>query len=372
MIRSITPFLLVSSLFAGSYDYNYSPLQKEAQGVEKDYFFYGDFEKIIRFDPIYFHDGSSQSSADSILDSVVKNVDTLKEQERNVSVTVIGHSFEENEDENLSQSYMQSVVDALVDRGLDKELISKDARKTKDKAATDLTQEGRDLSERVMVTIYVQNLQDSDGDGVFDKDDACPNTPKGSAVDEKGCLLDSDHDGVFDIYDECPNTPEGNAVDAKGCLLDTDKDGVLDIDDKCPQTPFGKVVDAKGCHTLQDLALNFETRSANIKDESYQRVENFAKFLKENSEYKVEIIGHTDSVGKDQANLKLSNERAKSVRDALISEGVDAKRITATGKGETKPIATNDTAEGRAKNRRIEARLYEETKSQDESENTTN
>ncbi len=88
---------------------------------------------------------------------------------------------------------------------------------------------------------------DADGDGVPDYLDKCSNTPKGVKVDASGCPLDSDHDGVPDYLDKCPNTPKGVKIDAFGCPLDSDGDGVPDYLDKCPNTPSGVKVDASGC-----------------------------------------------------------------------------------------------------------------------------
>ena len=94
--------------------------------------------------------------------------------------------------------------------------------------------------------------RDTDGDGVPDKKDKCPNTPQGAKVDASGCPLDSDGDGVYDGIDQCPNTPKGAKVDAKGCPSDADGDGVVDGIDQCPDTPKGATVDAKGCPTDSD------------------------------------------------------------------------------------------------------------------------
>ena len=93
---------------------------------------------------------------------------------------------------------------------------------------------------------------DTDGDGVFDGLDQCPGTPKGATVDAHGCPTDTDGDGVFDGLDQCPDSPKGATVDAKGCPSDTDGDGVLDGIDQCPNTPKGATVDAKGCPSDTD------------------------------------------------------------------------------------------------------------------------
>jgi OmpA-OmpF porin, OOP family len=94
--------------------------------------------------------------------------------------------------------------------------------------------------------------QDGDGDGVFDGLDMCANTPRGATVDAKGCPSDSDGDGVFDGIDLCAGTPAGAKVDMKGCPLDSDGDGVVDGPDQCPNTPRGATVDAKGCPSDSD------------------------------------------------------------------------------------------------------------------------
>jgi len=89
--------------------------------------------------------------------------------------------------------------------------------------------------------------KDADGDGVPDKIDRCPDTPKGLPVDAFGCPVDSDNDGVVDYLDKCPDTPPGVKVDTAGCPIDSDRDGVPDSRDKCPDTHIGVKVDAAGC-----------------------------------------------------------------------------------------------------------------------------
>ncbi len=201
---------------------------------------------------------------------------------------------------------------------------------------------------------------DSDKDGVPDYKDRCPDTPIGVKVDNAGCPLDSDKDGVPDYKDKCPNTPleAKGLVDNAGCPLDSDKDGVPDYKDRCPNTPEGYKVDEKGCFHEVRLEIHFDTNKADIKPEYIPVLEKFAKFLKENPKIKVEIQGHTDSVGSEEYNLKLSQKRAEAVKRVLVEKfGISPDRIIAKGYGESMPIAPNDTEEGRAKNRRVVAKI---------------
>lgn len=203
---------------------------------------------------------------------------------------------------------------------------------------------------------------DADGDGVVDDKDECPNTPEGAAVDEVGCELDSDGDGVVDSRDRCPGTPPGTEVDADGCEIigDSDGDGVLDNRDKCPGTPAGVRVDADGCRILTQgdviklEGVFFEFDSAKLKSESQTRLDRDAASLNRNAGVRVEIAGHTDSVGSDTYNQSLSQKRAESVREYLLSQGVSSSQLTARGYGESNPVASNTTDDGRAQNRRVE------------------
>lgn len=196
---------------------------------------------------------------------------------------------------------------------------------------------------------------DTDGDGVIDKADKCPGTPKGVKVDKVGCPLDSDGDGVPDYLDKCPGTPKGVKVDKVGCPLDSDGDGVPDHKDKCPNTLKGAPVNSVGCWTLK--GITFDTNKSDIKPQFHGLLDENVEVLKKNPTVKVEIQGHTDSAGSDTYNQSLSEKRAKSVKDYLISKGIDAARVSSRGLGESKPIASNDTPEGMAKNRRIEVKI---------------
>lgn len=202
---------------------------------------------------------------------------------------------------------------------------------------------------------------DSDGDGVADKDDSCPTVAGLKSLN--GCP-DADGDGVADGDDDCPNTA-GPAAN-KGCPWpDTDGDGVLDKDDKCPDVK-GTVANA-GCpevtaevqKTLNEYAktILFDTGKSSIQAQSAQVLDDIVKILNEYPTAKFTVEGHTDSVGSAELNQRLSDARANSVKEYLVEHGVDAFRLSALGYGETKPIDTNKTRAGRANNRRVEINL---------------
>ena len=200
-------------------------------------------------------------------------------------------------------------------------------------------------------------VKDSDNDGIIDSLDKCANTPSGLKVNANGCALDTDKDGVFDSLDSCANTPFGTKVDAKGCAIDLDKDGVENALDKCPNTPLNSRVDTNGCAEMVTLTVNFKSDSTELAGEATESIDAFVEFLKVQKAYKTLLVGYSDSRGNDAYNLKLSEKRANAVKDIIISKGISADRVTSKGMGEANPVATNETKEGRAQNRRIEAEL---------------
>jgi len=174
---------------------------------------------------------------------------------------------------------------------------------------------------------------------------------------------DADHDGIPDTLDRCPQDP--GSPDTDGCP-DADNDDIPDIDDKCP-TQLGPV-ENQGCPVekpiveykppklvLLNAGINFETGSAKIQRDSFKVVDAVAKFLREHPEIKkVQVEGHTDNRGSLKINLDLSKRRAHSVLERLVDDGIARERLTSDGYGFSRPIASNATAVGRAKNRRVE------------------
>ena len=202
---------------------------------------------------------------------------------------------------------------------------------------------------------------DTDGDGIIDSEDACVDV-KGTKI-MKGCP-DADGDGVADKDDNCPAVK--GAKDNAGCPWpDTDGDSVIDKDDKCP-TVAGTVAN-NGCPEVSDDAIKklndyaktilFNSGKSSFQKQTMPVLQAITAILKEYPTAKFSIEGHTDSDGKDASNLKLSQDRAAAVKNYLVANGIDASRLTSEGFGEAKPIDSNKTAKGKANNRRVEVKL---------------
>jgi len=247
--------------------------------------------------------------------------------------------------------------------------------------------------------VSLKGCPDADNDGIADKDDKCPNIP---GIKEFNGCPDTDGDGVEDAIDECPNEkgkPEFNgcpdfdndSVEDRfdscrfvaglaifnGCP-DSDGDSIPDHLDDCPKVAGPK--ENKGCPVIEVAVkklfekalqgIQFETGKAVIKSTSFGIMDEIVKVMVENPDYRIFITGHTDNVGDSTKNMDLSKERATAVKNYLLEKGVDFKRISSEGFGDTKPVADNATKEGRAKNRRVEFTVQFEDFVQEEPKST--
>ncbi|MBD3345546.1 MAG: OmpA family protein [Chitinivibrionales bacterium] len=214
---------------------------------------------------------------------------------------------------------------------------------------------------------------DNDEDGIIDTKDKCPLVAEDfdGFEDKDGCPdYDNDKDGVPDSLDKCPNDVEDfdKFKDDDGCPdIDNDKDGIPDLKDKCPNEPetFNNLNDKDGCpdekkqeskmpkHQIM-RGVNFSSGSAEMSFDSYKHLDPIIEEMKKYPEIEIEIRGHTDSIGRSSANKRLSQMRAESVRQYMMSRGIEGHRMRAVGFGSSSPIADNRTAAGRAQNRRIE------------------
>ncbi len=206
-------------------------------------------------------------------------------------------------------------------------------------------------------------VPDSDGDGIDDEHDKCPNVAGLAKYD--GCPIpDTDGDGINDEEDKCPTV--AGLAKYNGCPApDRDNDGINDDEDKCPDV--AGIASNNGCpevpanvtKSLQvaSQGIAFGTSNAKLTTRSNVALDKVVAIMNENPTLHVRVEGHTDNAGDDDANMKLSQDRADAVKAYLVSKGISEDRITTEGFGETQPIAENTTATGRTKNRRIEIKI---------------
>jgi len=206
-------------------------------------------------------------------------------------------------------------------------------------------------------------IPDTDKDGINDEEDKCPTVP--GVARYQGCPIpDTDKDGINDEEDKCPTVP--GVARYQGCPVpDTDGDGINDEEDRCPNLPG--VRENQGCPVISEAIkkrinlaaknILFETGKSILRPSSFKGLNDVAKIMQEYPDVELAIDGHTDNVGSDEMNQTLSDNRANSVKTYLVNKGVAESRITATGHGETMPVADNKTAAGRQQNRRSELTL---------------
>jgi len=206
-------------------------------------------------------------------------------------------------------------------------------------------------------------VPDSDGDGINDELDKCPNQAGLAKYD--GCPIpDSDGDGINDEEDKCPN--QAGTAKYNGCPVpDRDNDGINDEEDKCPD--LAGVASNNGCpevpaNVSKSIGLaaehiSFGTNNAKLTAASNASLDKVVTIMNENPGLRIRIEGHTDNKGDADANMKLSQDRAAAVKTYIVSKGISEDRITTEGFGGTQPVADNNTATGRTKNRRIEIRM---------------
>ncbi|MBK9099364.1 MAG: OmpA family protein [bacterium] len=254
------------------------------------------------------------------------------------------------------------------------------------------------------LTVYFFGVKDSDSDGVADEDDLCPNTgpnvivdqfgcpvdndrdgvpdyldqcsdtPANIPVDVDGCPVDSDDDGIPDYLDLCKDTPEGVQVDKRGCPEDSDGDGVPDFRDNCPDTPPGTEVNKMGCpieSTKAELpeitsmvlssGVNFETGKSLLLPGARSELEKMIAVMKKHPDTFWQISGYTDNTGSLSLNKELSYERAESVADYLVLNGINRSRLIVKGFGPEYAVADNSTEFGRSQNRRVEINFQDGT-----------
>ena len=291
----------------GLYDYEFNvAASKNVKSTDLDnHLMYDKFAMIKRFEFVNMDNFDLNKNN---LAEVAKVINNYKDQD--IKVTVIGHTQNmEDKEESFKKAgtYARTIKDELVKNGVDKNIIIEESRVDYNKSFLETDMGDKTLNNLVAIALYV---------------------PKKEKNAEK-------------------------------TILDDDKDGVINELDKCPNTQAGYTVDENGCTNKINLEVLFENNSALIKEDTKEKVLAFSKYLKDNKAFNSVITGHSSKENKSSAayNQKLSEKRANAIKDLIVANGVEASRIQAIGKGFEQPIATNDTAEGQALNRRIEAEL---------------
>jgi len=312
----------------GIYNYSYSP-NAPAKSKKTNIFLTGNFDKVLRYDSLYFNENSLSEDSQKVFDIISKDIHSyLDDESKNVIVSILGFTQKvENKNEevtletgytNFFQSiaqrdnlnpesaseealnFIEIVYEKMLDSNISSEVIYRENRVGKDNLYTEEFSDGRDLNNRVDVAIYVKDISDPDTDG----------------------------------------------------------DGVTDSNDYCPQTPLGSKVDVNGCPLILSLDLKFDFDKATISDKkSLDDVKKLSTFMNKYPAYHANIIGHTDSVGKASYNKKLSIRRAQVVKNMIIEDGIDTTRISFEGRGESEPLFENINPFNRHKNRRTEVEL---------------
>ncbi|MES1220538.1 MAG: OmpA family protein [Bacteroidota bacterium] len=240
--------------------------------------------------------------------------------------------------------------------------------------------------------VPIPEVKDTDGDGIMDDKDKCPNVP--GTLKYEGCPIpDTDKDGINDDEDKCPDVPgiaryqgcpvpdtdkdgindeEDKCKDVpglaryQGCPIpDSDKDGINDEEDKCPN--LAGVAENQGCPLISEEVkkkvdyaaknIYFNTGSSKLLSKSFKGLNEVVTILNGSADLKLAIDGYTDNTGKPESNQTLSDKRSAAVKQYLVSKGIDESRLTSAGHGQDNPVADNKTSAGRAKNRRVELKL---------------
>ena len=292
----------------GLYDYEFNvAANKNVESTPLDnHLMYDKFDLIKRFD---FINMDKFDINNNNVSEIAKTINNYKNDD--IKVTVIGHTQAMTDNEKSykqAASYAESIKNALIKNGVNKDVIIEESRVNLDRSFLETNKSDGTLNNVVAIALYV---------------------PKISKVADKA-VLDDDNDGVINELDKCPNTPAGYTVDANGCT--------------------NKI----------NLEVLFEHDSSVVKEDTKEKVLAFAKYLNDNKEFNTAITGHASKKSANSSaeyNQKLSEARANAIKNLLSANGVESSRIQAIGKGFEQPIASNDTDEGRAKNRRIEAEL---------------
>jgi outer membrane protein OmpA-like peptidoglycan-associated protein len=324
-MKTILAILLstIITLASGLYDYPYLTNQDNKIDSKMDKkLMYGDFERILRFDPVYFIPETNMMKEDS--NETLQKVQEAfeKYQDRKLVLTIIGYTDHvQTQTEKINQStwyptytndlsiesakedahsYATDTYEKLLELGVPKEIMIVQQRRGLDNMYERTIEHGRDLNYRAMISLYVSKDKNSD----------------------------------------------------------SDNDGIIDSLDKCPLTPKGHPVNSDGCSEILNLTIYYNVDSAKIRDDSMEKLEKLIEFMNKYPEFKAVLYGHTSSEGTKVANQILSEKRALSIKKFMTSQGISSSRISAYGKASTQPVQELGAPEIKELNRRVEIKLH--------------
>jgi len=379
----VTFFLLFSTyLSANIYD-EYKPNQDSNKS--ENYFFSEDFEEIIHFDALVFKGDTLSAKGEENLKNIIHKIDSYKNRKTNFFITVIGHTTTTTDDENentidsktyankiqnilretfdtnqsatYSQDYATKIKQYLIDEKIDEKFIEVEYRKALDPAFSEGTKEGRELSNRVMISMYIEENLDLDDDGVVNSRDYCPKTKPGMVVDVKGCKVSS-------IILLGENDKEHNAIEVfteRGSrVIDSPKDYTLlkskydtprlykSMSDEKMKAIFSDVLEGGD---LRRFFLYFNSRDFVNEDENLFKIINFLSIKKDAY---IQIIGHTDTKGTANYNAELAQKRAEVVAKKIKDSGIEYLYIKVDSYGEYNLAVKTADGVSEAQNRRVE------------------
>ena len=380
----IVIFILLFSTLLSANIYDEYKLSQDTN-KSKNYFFSDDFDEIIRFDAIVFEDDTLSTEGTKTLKKITQKINSYKNGKTNFFITVIGHtsatiddenenkidsntyankiqnifrdSFDANQSAQQSQSYAEKIKQHLIDNKIDEKIIELEYRKDLDPAFSNETQEGKKLSNRVMVSLYIEENLDLDNDGVVNSRDFCPKTKEGMVVDIKGCKFKS-------IILLAENGNKYNAIEVttkRGSrVISTPRDYTLlkskydtprlykSMPDKKMKAIFSDVLESSD---VIKFLLYFNSRDFVNEDENLFKIIDFL-FTKEDAF--IQIIGHTDTKGSSNYNAELAQKRAEAVAQKIKESGVNYLYMDVESYGEYNPAVKTNDGVNEAQNRRVE------------------
>lgn len=378
-------FLLLQTLLSAEIYSEYKLLQERNASEIKNYFFDGEFEEIIRFDDIVFKNGVFTSGATESLRVVSEKINLYKSQKKEFYVSIMGHtqatrddenekridsstyanqiqnifrdSFDRNESQRLSREYAQEVKEYLLDKNISEKTIYVEFRDGLDRAYSDESSGGGNLSNRVMVTLYVEKNLDIDSDGVLNSRDLCPNTKKGHKVDRDGCkfktivlLADNNKEKNSIVVSTLQNTRVIEKV--KDYTLIKSKNDFprlhKSMSDEEIETVFKDVLES---NDVKKFVMYFNSKDFINVD---AKITEIIEFLKKSKDSYIQVIGHTDSRGTREYNEELAKKRADVVAQKIKESGVEYLHIEVNSYGESNLALKTPDGVREALNRRVE------------------